>query len=123
MVPWPVALLTLLFGVIATLSLATIIKILTGFVSRPLMWPMMWFAVSAGSMAGLPLLKPWGRRLAVWGLVAMTVVTLSIAGLLILQGRPLSALLATFGSAIYLIALRYLGRPQVKTWFAKSVIG
>ena len=121
MIPWPIALLTLLFGVMATLSMASIIKIITGFIARPLIWPVVWFGMSAVAMAGLPFLKPWSRIVAVVGLVAMTVVTLSVAGLLILQGRPLAALLATFGSVVYLIALRYLGRPQVKTWFTKTV--
>ena len=120
MVPWPIALLTLLFGVMATLSLATIIKIATGFTARPLIWPLLWFAVSAGATAGLPFLKPWARTLAVVGLVAMTVVALSVAGLLILQGRPVAALLSTSGSVVYLIALRYLGRAQVKAWFQPS---
>src|SRR3990167_4118705 len=113
MVPWPIALLTLLFGVIATLSLATVIKVATGLTTRPLVWPLLWFAMSAGATAGLPFLKPWARRLAVTGLVAMTVVALSVAGLLILQGRPVAALVSTSSSVGYLIAPRGSGERRV----------
>jgi hypothetical protein len=117
MVPWPIALLTLLFGVMATLSLAGVVRIVTGLTTKPLIWPALWMVVSAGAAAGLPFLKPWARTLAVTGLVAMAAVALSVAGVLVLQGRPAAALLSTSGSVVYVIALRYLGRPHVRAWF------
>ena len=119
MIPWPIALLTVFFGALATISVARAVKILTGLTAGSLIWQLIWTVVCAGAMAGLPFFKPWARRLAVSGLIGMTVATLSVAGLLVMRGRPLAALLATCGSVVYMIALRYLGRPQVKAWFVK----
>lgn len=123
LVPRPVAFLVVFYGCVAAMSAATIWKILSGVVQRPLIWPVVWCAGSAAAVYGLALLRPWGRTLAMAGFAVMTIMTLTVAGLLAMNGHPWVALLATGGAAIYVIGIRYLSRPQVKTWFTKSVIG
>ena len=117
MVPWPIALLSVCYGLVAAVSATLVWKVATGAAHQPLVWPVAWLALSGGIMCGLPLLKPWARRLAIVGSVWLMVVTLSVAGLLIIHGRPLAGLLATVGAALHVIVIRYLNRPQVRVWF------
>ncbi len=119
MVPWPIALLALFYGVIATISAATVWKIVAGTVDRTLVWPLAWLAVSAGAMFGLPLLRPWGRTLAIVGSVLMAVVSLAYAGLLVLAIKPLIGLAATLLSGVHVVVIRYLRRPAVKGYFSE----
>jgi uncharacterized membrane protein YGL010W len=120
MVPWPIALLSLGYGVIAAVSASTLWKIMMGVVDRPMVWPGAWLAVSAAAMCGLALLKPWARLLAVVGLVWVTLVTLTSAGLSALTARPEGALLATLGAGVCVVMIRYLRRPAIKALFASS---
>ena len=120
MVPWPMAILTLYYGVIATLSAAMLWKVLIGASHRPLIWPMVWFVLSAGAMMGLPFLKAWARGLAIWTSTLLIVATLSVAGLLIASGHPVGALLATVGTAVHVIVIRYLQRPVIKVLFGDA---
>ena len=120
MVPWPIALLTLLYGVIATASASTVWRVMTGDSQQSLIWPLMWLALSAGAMCGLPLLKPWGRVLAIWTSVLLLLVTLAIAGLWVRGGHPLGGLLAAFMAGTHALAIRYLQRPAVKSLFAQG---
>jgi hypothetical protein len=117
MVPWPVALLSVFYGVIATLSAATVWQVATGAVDRPMLWPVLWLAMSAGVMCGLPLLRPWGRSLAIVASWLLVAVTLAIAGLVVMAGRPVVGLLATVSGAVHVAAIRYLRRPAVKAYF------
>ena len=117
MVPWPIAFLTLFYAVVATLSAATVWKIAAGVVARPLIWPVLWLGLSSGVMFGLPLLKPWGRGLAIVASVAMVLTTLAIAGLLVAAGRPLGALLTTVVAGGHVLVIRYLRRPTVRNYF------
>lgn len=117
MVPWPIALLTLFYGVLATVSAATVWKIAMGASDRPLLWPAMWLVVSAGIMCGLPLLKSWGRRCAIGASGLLMLSTLAVAGRIIMGGHPLAGLLATMGAAIHVIVIRYLQRPAIKAYF------
>ena len=120
MVPWPIALVTLYIGVIATVSAAVVFKIVSGASHRSLVWSLVWFGVSLGVVCGLPLLKAWALHLAVVELVCVTVVMLAVAGLLAMSGRPVGGLLATLGVSVPLVAIRYLRRPSVKAWFTRN---
>ncbi len=120
MVPWPIALVTLYVGVIATLSAAMVFRIVSGTSTRSLVWPLAWLGVSLGVVCGLPLLKSWARHLAVVELVCVTVVMLAVAGGLVMSGRPVGGLLATLGVSVPLVAIRYLRRPSVKAWFGEA---
>lgn len=117
MIPWPIALLSVCYGLVAAVSATLVWKVATGAAHQPLVWPVAWLALSGGIMCGLPLLKPWARRLAIVGSGLLMVVTLSVAGLLIINGRPLAGLLATIGASLHVIVIRYLNRPQVRVWF------
>ena len=117
MVPWPIAILTLCYGAMAAASAATAWKITTGMSPQPIVWPLVWLAWSSATMCGLPLLKPWARWAAILGSLVLMLSTLGMAGMLVLSHRPLAALLATFGSAIHVLVIRYLQRPVVRAFF------
>ena len=117
MVPWPLALLSLFYGVVATLSAATLWQIASGAVARPAAWPLIWLAVSGGAMLGLPLLRAWGRALALAASGLLTATTLAIAAALVASGRPDLAMLATVSAGAHVLAIRYLRRPAIKLLF------
>lgn len=120
MVPWPVALLSLFYGILATLSAASVWRALIGDSQRSLVWPIVWFAVSASVMCGLPLLKSWARQLAVFSSACLALLMLSAAGLFAMGQQPLGGLLATLGAGVHLVIIRYLRRPVVKAYFTPS---
>ena len=117
MIPWPIAFLTLFYGVIATLSAATIWRIATGVIARPLLRPLAWLAVSSSVTFGLPLLKSWGRTVTVAASALMALTTLAVAGLLVVGGRPLAALLVAVAAGGHILVIRYLQRPAIKAYF------
>lgn len=119
MVPWPIALLTLWYAVIASTSAATMWKIASGLQAGSLVWPAMWAVASAGVIVGLALLKPWGRRLALWIAVALLVSALAsaLARLAQAEPSPRDSLLATGMAVVQVIVIRYVTRPHVKKWF------
>lgn len=122
MVPWPIALLSLFYTTLAVVSAATLWKILTGESPQSLAWAAVWFGLSAGLMCGLPLLKPWARRLAVYVSWLLVVTTLAIAGVLVAGGRPLGVLWTTVASGMQVLVIRYLRRPTVRAWFERRSI-
>ena len=117
MIPWPVALLSLFYGLIATISASAAWKVISGMSDRPILWPLAWLALAFGTMCGLALLKPWGRGLAVVGSIVMALVTLALAGLFVMGGHPVAALLSTLAASVHVIVIRYLHRPVVKRYF------
>ena len=58
--------------------------------------------------------------MAIIGFIALSVVTLSFAGLLVIGRHAVAALLTTFTAGLYVLAIRYLQRPSVKTYFGKG---
>jgi hypothetical protein len=121
MIPWPIAMLTLFYGVLAALSAASTWTIVTGASQRPLLVHLGWLALSGATTLGLPLLRPWGRRLAVWTSGALMAVLLAIAGLLVLAARqPVLGLATAVVAASQMIPIRYLQRPAVKAWFQQA---
>ena len=120
MVPWPIALLSLFYGIVAAASAATLWKVLVGAVERPVAWPLCWLVLSAGAMCGLPLLRSWGRRFAVWTSSLLTASTLAGSALLVASGRPVAGLAVTFSTAFHLLVIRYLTRPSVRHWFGET---
>ncbi len=122
MVPWPVALLTLFYGVIAALSAAMVTRILTGVSHQSVWWPIAWLALSAGAVCGLPLLTSWGRRLAIAVSSLLILATLAAAGVLVAAGRPGIGLLVTFSTGCHYLMIRYLQRPSVTTLFRQPAI-
>ena len=120
MIPWPIALLTLFYGLLAALCGATLWKIAIGAGERSALWPLAWLVLSAAVMCGLPLLKSWARRLAVASSAGLGLVTLGFALLVAGVGRPWLGLLGTLLAGTHLIVIRYLRRPTVKAWFAPA---
>ena len=117
MIPWPVALLSLFYALVATASASAAWKVISGMSDRPILWPLAWLALAFSTMCGLGLLKPWGRGLAVVGSIVMALVTLALAGLLVMSGHPVAALLATLAASAHAVVIRYLGRPVVRGYF------
>ena len=120
MVPTPVAVLTLFYGLLATLAAARVWRVASGASQASLLWAVGWLLLSAGATCGLPLLRPWGRTLAVLTSSALLVVTLVVSAALIASGHPGAGLAVTFTTAFHALVIRYLGRPAVKQYFVES---
>lgn len=121
MIPVPIALLTLFYGAMAALSAATVWKMFFDVTDRSMLLPLGWLALSASLMCGLPLLKPWARKLAVAASLLMMVFTLSLATLLVMRGQPSVAIIATCGAGVHGVVIRYLQRPMVKAYFQSDI--
>ena len=117
MVPWPIALLALFYGALASLCGATLWKIAIGAGERSALWPLAWLALSAAVTCGLPLLKPWARRLAIVGAIGLGIITLGFALLIAGAGRPGLGFVGALMAGIQLVVIRYLRRPDVKAYF------
>ena len=122
MIPWPIALLTLFYAVIATASAAKVWKILAGVSEQAILWPLSWFVLFSIIMCGLPLLKPWARRLAVFGSLILMIACLAVSALLIVTSQPIGALCATVASGVQFLMIRYLRRPFVRAYFSEGAI-
>ena len=122
MIPWPIALLSLAFGAVATLSTALVWKILLGTVHQSIAGPAVWMIFSGGACLGLALMQPWGRRLGIWTGWLLIAATLAAAAVLSVHGRPVAGLIVTFSTAGYYLVIRYLSRPQVRAWFGESSV-
>ncbi|MBI2104325.1 MAG: hypothetical protein HYT90_01915 [Candidatus Omnitrophica bacterium] len=120
MVPTPIAVLTLFYGLVATLAAARVWRVMSGASHQSLPWAVGWLALSAGAACGLPLLKPWGRTLAVITSAALMAATLAAAAALIASGHPAAGLTVTFTTAFHALVIRYLGRPAVKRHFVEG---
>ena len=112
MIPWPIALLSLFYGVVAAFAAANAWEILNGASQRPLVWPLLWLGLCAGAMVGLPMGRAWGRTLAVAAAWWLTLSSLATAAWFVRLKQPLVALLVTFTSAIYILIIRYLKKCQ-----------
>ena len=119
MVPWPVAVVCGLYAVIATSAAAAVWRALPQGGAAVIGWSGLWLAMAGSVVAGLARMKPWGRRLAVWGSLALLVGALGSAVLAVMQAppQPLRGLTATGLAGVYLVVIRYLTRPRVKAWF------
>ena len=120
MVPWPIGILTLFYGVLATISAANVWHVLCGTSQQSMVWPLAWFVGSMAITCGLPLLKPWARWLAIAGSVVMIMISLVMADLLARSGHPWPAMAATLGAGVHLVIIRYLRRPTIKTFFGSG---
>ncbi len=120
MIPWPVALLSFFYAVMATWSAAAVWRIASGTMDRPIVWPLAWLAVSVAAMCGLPLLKGWARQLALAGAWLLLALTLAVAAAWIRAGHPVVALAVTLSTAVHVTVIRYLGRPAVKAIFISN---
>lgn len=122
MVPWPIALLTVFYGMVAAFSAATAWRILSGAVEQLLAPQLIWLALSAGAMGGLPLRKAWGRRLAIWTSLLLMIAMVATAVLVGVVGRhPLLGIVMACGAGLHVLAIRYLQRPDVKQWFGLKI--
>ncbi|GEM_PF-1682743 len=122
MVPWPIACLSLFFGIIATASAANLWKIVSGMSQQSVIWSVLWLGVSVGAMCGLALLKPWGRTLAIAGFIALCAVMLAMAGLLASAHHPAGAILSAVMAGVHIVAIRYLQRDATKAYFTTTVL-
>ncbi len=122
MVPVPIAMLSLGYGILAAVAGTAVWKVLIGSVAGNMLWPASWLVLSLVSACGLALLKPWARTLAIVGFVLITLVILSLAGVLITSGRPVGALAAAIGTGVPLLAIRYLRRPVVRELFVQGTV-
>lgn len=118
MIPWPIAALTLFYGILATLAASGVWRMVAASGGGPAPWWMLgWFLATASATCGLPLLRPWARVLAVWISIWIGVVTMAYAALLVRAGQPGLGLAASISTVVQWIIVRYLQRPAVKAWF------
>lgn len=121
MVPWPIAVVCGLYAVIATAAAVAVWRALSEGGVAAIGWSWFWLAMAGSVVAGLAFMKPWGRRLAVWGSLALLVGALGSAVLAIMHAppQPLRSMTATGLAGVYLVVIRYLTRPRVKAWFVE----
>ena len=119
MVPWPIALLALFYGAVASYSAASLWKIILGLSRQSPLWAVLWFSFSAAATSGLAWLKPWGRRFAMGTSWLLIISTLAVAALYIAAGKPSVGLLITFTTGCHYLMIRYLKRPNVVVWFGE----
>ena len=122
MVPWPIALLTLFYGILAAASGATLVRSVSGVLSPSMLWPAGWLALSLGVACGLPLLRPWARRLAIAGSLVMIASLLSLAALCIRARHPGVGALLALSTSVHLVVIRYLRRPIVRRYFEAGCV-
>ena len=120
MVPWPIALLTLLYGAAATLSAATACKIIMGVSAQSLAWSLVWLMASGAATIGLALLRPWGRHMAMACAWLFLGTTLAVAALLVRLGHPVIGLVAAMSAAVHVVIIQYLRRSAVKKLFLRG---
>ena len=119
MVPWPIALLSVGYTILATSAAAAMWRHLQGQGGAWSLGAGLWCAVSVILVAGLATLKPWARTLALWVSVGLTLGALGAGVLAIVQAppQPMRSLAATIMACVQLVILRYLTRPHVRAWF------
>lgn len=119
MIPWPIALLVLIYAAVATASAASAWRALQGWEAHPVWWPAFWMAAFGAAALGLACLKPWARTAAVWLSVLLVAGSLGSAWLAIASARPnpTHSMTATLIAGAHLVVIRYLTRPRVKQWF------
>ena len=120
MIPLPIALLSVFFGLLAATSAMSVWSVMNGAVHKPLVSQVAWLLLSAGAMIGLPLRKTWGLWCAIACAWLVVLSVLAIAAWLIASGAPGWGLGCGLGTVVPLTAIRYLTRPNVKQWFVKS---
>ena len=117
MIPWPIALLTLYFGALASASAASLWRIVAGDTGRPWAGPAAWLIVTAGATLGLALMKPWGRWMAMSGAYLVMATGLGVAAALVASQQAGLGLLSACGAGAQMLIIRYLRRPMVSAWF------
>lgn len=118
MIPWPIAILALLYGVVASCAALTSWKIAMGLLSRPLLIQLAWLALSTGATIGLLFLKPWGRLLALGTSLLLMVALFAVSSMLVFAARERGwGMLVALIAALQLLPIRYLRLPKVKALF------
>ena len=120
MVPWPLAALSILYGLLAFLSAVRLVECIAQQSAAGVAWTALWLVLAAGACIGLPAQKEWARRFAVIG--AALFLTGAVVSALVLVVRtpphPKFALLDTLLAGTALIVIRYLRRPVIKSKFS-----
>ena len=122
MIPWPLAALTILYGLLAFLSAVQLITCAAQHQLAGGLWSTLWFVVTAASAIGLPSKSEWGRRCAV-AAAAFFVAGALAAALVLVTHRPPEpgrALVDTLLAGAALVVIRYLSRPVIKEQFRSA---
>jgi hypothetical protein len=118
MVPWPIALIAVVYAAVGTVAAAQWWQALLRGSSG--VWVSgAWAALLGVVVAGLAFLQPWARRLAVWTSVLLMVSGLALAVMAAILVPPSGrqSLMGTGLASVQLFIIRYLTRPRVKAWF------
>ena len=119
MIPWPLAALAVVYGLLAFLSAVRVVTCLAVRDWLGVGWSGLWFAVTAVACVGLPAQRELGRKCAIIGAVLFLPVALRVAVQHVLQTppRPDGALISVALAGVAMIILRYLRRPVIKAQF------
>ena len=120
MIPWPLAALSILYGLLAFLSAVRLVECIAQPSAVGVAWTALWLVLAAGACIGLPAQKEWGRRFAVVGAALFTVAAIIGAVVLVVRTppHPKFALLDTLLAGVALVVIRYLRRPVIKSKFS-----
>ena len=120
MIPWPLAALSILYGLLAFLSAVRLVECIAQPSAVGIAWTALWLVLAAGACIGLPAQKEWGRRFAVVGATLFTAAAIVGAVLLVVRvpPQPQQALLETMLAGTAIIVIRYLKRPVIKSQFS-----
>ncbi len=119
MIPWPLALLTMVYGLLAFLSAVQVITCAAQHALAGGLWSLVWFLLTSASAVGLPSRYAWARRCAVLTALLFVISALVGATILVLRQppQPRAALGETLLAGVALIVIRYLTRPPIKAQF------
>ena len=118
MVPWSIGFLALCYGVLATVWAAEGYRALLR--SEVPLWAGLWCALCAAATAGLLMLKPWGRVLAVVGAALLTVALMVASAAHVAVRHASMAVWIAISTVLPLMVMRYLSVPRVKKWFVEA---
>lgn len=121
MIPWPLAALSILYGLLAFLSAVRLAGCIARGTVAGIVWTALWLLVASAACIGLPAQKEWGRRCALVGAILFTAAALVGAVMLVMRTppQPQQALLETVLAGVALVVLRYLRRPVIKAQFQR----
>jgi len=115
MIPWPIAVLSTWFGILAACAA---FNALTTSLIGVAVWSWLWCGVAFLTTITLATMRVWARRMAVGVAVFfMAGALLAALGTAMLAQHPLRILVSTAMAGVHLIVARYLTRPRVKAWF------
>jgi hypothetical protein len=120
MIPWPIALLSLSYVFIAAMAAKRAWLITTGLAGGSLLIQAVWLGLAGGAAIGLALLRPWGRRLAIWTSLSLMALFAGLATLAVAAREPAIGLATACLAGLQMVPIRYLRRLPATAWWSQG---